>query len=75
MPTATTRPIVPVSVPTLHLALDLGNTTWKLAFATGMAHAPRLRATAARDVDQLLGEIASARARFRLSAVSSDIRG
>ena len=33
MPTATTRSIV--LVPTLHLAFDLGNTTWKLAFATG----------------------------------------
>ena len=28
---------------TLHLALDLGNRTWKLAFATSIAHAPRLR--------------------------------
>jgi hypothetical protein len=33
----------------LHLALDLGNTTWKLAFATGHTHAPRLRTMPARD--------------------------
>ena len=38
MPTATTRSML--LVPTLHLALDLGNTTWKLAFATSHAHAP-----------------------------------
>jgi transposase len=71
MPTATTRSIVPVplaqSVPTLHLALDLGNTTWKLAFATGHAHAPRLRTTPARDLAQLAAEIAAAKARFGLA--------
>ncbi len=37
MPTAATRSTLPVS--TLHLALDLGNTTWKLAVATGHMHA------------------------------------
>jgi transposase len=51
----------------LHLALDLGNTTWKLAFATSHAHAPRLRATPARDLAQLAAEIAAAKARFGLS--------
>src|SRR5688500_10493198 len=66
MPTATTRPAVPI--PTLHLALDLGNTTWKLAFATGIAHAPRLRTVPARDLAALGREIAAARARFGLPA-------
>jgi transposase len=50
----------------LHLALDLGNTTWKLAFATSHAHAPRLRTIPARDLAQLAAEIAAARARFGL---------
>ena len=52
MPTAATRPTVPARVPapTLHLALDLGNTTWKLALATSIAHAPRLRTVPARDL-------------------------
>jgi transposase len=66
MPTATTRPTAPV--PTLHLALDLGNTTWKLAFATSIAHAPRLRTAPARDLGGLDAEIAAAKARFRLPA-------
>jgi len=52
----------------LHLALDLGNTQWKLAFATGHAHAPRLRTMPARDLGQLAAEITAAKARFGLSA-------
>ena len=72
MPTATTRSIVlaPLAqpVPTLHLALDLGNTTWKLAFATSHAHAPRLRTIPARDLAHLTAEIAAAKARFGLAA-------
>ena len=68
-PTATTRSThATISIPTLHLALDLGNTTWKLAFATGHAHAPRLRTIPARDLTQLAAEIAAARARFGLPA-------
>ena len=44
MPTATARPIVLAQVaPTLHLALDLGNATWKLAFGPTPAHPPRPR--------------------------------
>ena len=66
MPTATTRSML--LVPTLHLALDLGNTTWKLAFATSHVHAPRLRSIPARDLTQLAREIAAAKARFGLPA-------
>lgn len=75
MPTATTHPTVPAhlpvptrTVPTLHLALDLGNTTWKLAFATTIAHAPRLRTIPARDLAQFAAEIAAAKVRFGLPA-------
>jgi transposase len=68
MPTATTRPTDPVPAPTLHLALDLGNTTWQLAFAAGLAHAPRLRTVPARDVPALVIEIAAAKRRFGLPA-------
>jgi transposase len=53
--------------PTLHLAFDLGNRLWKLAFATSIAHAPRLRTMPARDLAQLDAEIAAARARFGLA--------
>jgi transposase len=52
----------------LHLAFDLGNRSWKLAFATSVAHAPRLRTIPARDLAQLDAEIATAKARFGLPA-------
>jgi len=37
----------------LHLALDLGNRTRKLAFTTSIAHAPRLWTITARDLPNL----------------------
>jgi transposase len=64
MSTVATRSEQPVR--TLHLALDLGNRIWKLAFATSIAHAPRLRTMPARDLAQLDAEIAAARVRFGL---------
>jgi transposase len=66
MPTVTTRSAPPAR--TLHLAFDLGNRVWKLAFATTIAHAPRLRTIPARDLAQLAVEIAAAKARFGLPA-------
>ena len=69
MPTLTTTPAAPATArSTLHLALDLGNTTWQLAFATTIAHAPRLRTMPARDLAALAREIAAAKARFGLPA-------
>jgi len=65
MSTAATRSTQPA--PTLHLAFDLGNRLWKLAFATSIAHAPRLRTMPARDLAQLDAEIAAAKARFGLA--------
>jgi hypothetical protein len=59
----------------LHLALDLGNTTWKLAFATSIAHAPRVRTMPARDLAQLACEIAAAKARFGLPADALVVSG
>lgn len=41
----------------LHLAFDLGWTTWTLAFTTGHGQPPRLRTMRARDLDALLREI------------------
>ena len=38
------------TTPTLHLAFDLGNRLWKLAFATSIAHAPRRRTMPAREL-------------------------
>lgn len=64
MPTMTTR-----STDTLLLALDLGNTTWKLGFrAGGPAQPPRIRTSPARDLPALEREIAAAKRRFGLPA-------
>jgi transposase len=54
---------------TLLLALDLGNTTWKLGFsAGGPAQPPRMRTMPARDLTRLRAEIAAAKTRFGLNA-------
>jgi transposase len=61
----TTRPL-PAVADTLLLALDLGNTTWKLGFrAGGPAQPPRLRTTPARDLAALTAEIRAAKAPIR----------
>jgi len=65
MSTVTTRSEQPAR--TLHLAFDLGNRIWTLAFATSVAHAPRLRTMSARNLAQLETEIAAAKARFGLA--------
>jgi transposase len=61
----TTRP----PTETLLLALDLGNTTWTLAFARAGAEAPpRLRTITARDLSQLHAELVTATRRCGLPA-------
>lgn len=53
---------------TLLLALDLGNTTWKLGFrAGGPAQPARLRTIPARDLMALACEIDAAKRRFQLA--------
>jgi transposase len=46
--------------------LELGWTSWNLAFSTGMAQKPRLRTIPARDLEALRREIRRARQRFDL---------
>jgi transposase len=53
---------------TLFLALELGSTIWKLAFATTRREGPRLRQIPARDLGRLQSEIARAKARGGLPA-------
>ncbi len=66
--TAATRTIETTAIePTLFVAFELGETSWKLAFTTGMGQRPRLRTGAARDRASVLREIAQARARFGLT--------
>ena len=62
--TAVATPIAP----TLLLAFELGERTWKLGFTTGVAQQPRIRQIPARAIDRLAEELARAKARFRLPA-------
>jgi transposase len=52
----------------LFLALELGESTWKLAFTPGLDQKPRERTIAARDREALRAEVAGARRRFGLPA-------
>jgi transposase len=68
MPTMTTRDTATAQCPTLLLAMDLGNTTWKLGFRAGGPTQPaRIRTTPARDLDALQREIDAAKRRFGLA--------
>jgi transposase len=52
--------------PTLLLAFELGVTTWKRGFTTGVAQRPRERPMAAGDVHGLGEEMTRAKRRFGL---------
>jgi len=64
--TATLVDCVGNSRPVLYVAFELGWSEWKLAFSTGPAEAPRLRALRARNLVGLQDEIAKAKRRFGL---------
>jgi len=66
--TATTRHIeTTASTPTLFVAFELGEASWKLAFTTGMGQRSRERTIAARDRVGVEREIQRAKLRFGLS--------
>jgi transposase len=68
MPTLTTHTTPPVaSSSTLHVSLDLGNTSWCLACAPAVSVAPRVRVLPARTLARLSTELASARQHFGLA--------
>lgn len=52
----------------LYLALELGSTKWKLAFAVGLGHRPRIRQVPAGALDSILAEIAMAKTHLGLPA-------
>ena len=52
----------------LYVALELSEKDWKLAFSTAMAQEPRRRQIAARNIEGLRQEIATAMERFALPA-------
>jgi transposase len=58
---------VPTSItPTLLLAFELGDRTWKLGFTIGFGQPARLCSVPARATDRVLEEIARAKVRFHL---------
>ena len=66
--TATTRHFETTAAnPTLFVSFELGETTWKLAFTTGMGQRPRERTIAARDRAAVVREIERAKQRFDLA--------
>jgi len=58
----------PLPQPTLSLAFELGQDTWKLGFTIGVAQPPRERTIPAGDVTRVQQEIAQAKHRFGLPA-------
>jgi transposase len=65
-PAATRTDQATTQQPTLFLAFELGVTTWKLGFTTGMAQRPRERTMTAGDVHGLEEEMTRAKRRFGL---------
>ncbi len=59
------------TAPKLYLALELGGTSWNLAFTTAMAQKPRLKTIPARDLDSLKREIHRANGRFSLPEITT----
>jgi len=55
---------------TLFVAFELGSTRWKLAFAVGLGHRPRVVQLPARDLGRVWKEIARAKTRFQRPADS-----
>jgi transposase len=70
MTTETRRSESTVPSDILFMAIELGSTTWKLAFVTTRGERPRTRAIPARDLARLWREIAQAKARSGLPAVA-----
>jgi len=54
------------ATPVLHLALELSEKTWKLAFTTGLGQKPRQVNAPARDLDAVMCQVDAAKRRFRL---------
>ena len=54
--------------PVLHVAFELADQRWKLAFTPGLGQRPRVRTVAARDLDAVRQEVSRALARFGLPA-------
>jgi hypothetical protein len=59
--------------PTLLLAFELGQRSWKLGFTTGFGQPPRIRQIPARATDRLVEELARAAVRLELPILSPNL--
>jgi len=66
--TATTRPGISVSEPTLYVAFELGKREWKLAMTSGFGPEPWLVTVASGDLAQVMRLMVAGRRRFGLAA-------
>ena len=64
--TATTRPEISVSEPTLYVAFELSAKQWKLAMTSGFGIAPWLRTVTSGDLPAVARAVTQARGRFGL---------
>lgn len=69
--TATIRPMVSVSEPTLYVAFELSAKSWKLAMTIGFGVAPWLRTVAAGDLAGVARTLTEARHRWQLASSAS----
>ena len=66
--TAATRVIEPIAIePSLYVAFELGESSWKLAFTVGLGQRERQRTIGARDVTAIRRELVLAKQRFALA--------
>ena len=56
------------TMPSLLLAFELGERSWKLRFTIGLGQRPRIRSVPAGAMARVWAEIADAKARFQVSA-------
>jgi transposase len=66
--TVTRRVETNTVVPVLHMALELSEKSWRLAFTTGLGQKARQRSVPSGRLDRVLREIEAAKRRFRLPA-------
>lgn len=67
VPTRRAGEATSAAVPALYLSFELGEREWKLAFTIGLGHRPRHRTIRARDLRQVLAEIAATKDRWGLA--------
>lgn len=65
---ATPKQTVPVTTPTLCMAIESGASEWKLYFSTGLGQHPRERTVPAHRMNRLMAEVERSKKHFGLAA-------